>query len=254
MLSFKEIFIDILRGIKTYVVLFAVIVILSIIILTRRPELISWLIGIIASASLFPLIKLATRRAANKDVFIFLVMFGLSILLFILSVASQGLLALLNGYPSSITTIPVVWFLSASCGFTLYFLQVLTSYIVEKETYTTPKVVAKALGASALLSAVTVVFFSIYISLNARNVIGSPLCIMETDYASSRFNLWFSPRKMLFENNYKGSTSPYLRAGTDSKNMTHHWSFRAFSFIEDETAAFSSNLSFYKSSQRQRKC
>lgn len=242
------------RVLIIYIVLFAVVVIFNLILFTRRPELSSWLIGATASCALYPLISLTMRKATIFDALVFKLLLGISIPLFIFSVVTQSPLALLNSYPAPLTAVPIVWFICASLGLICYYLLKFGRDKVENQPCLSKAHVATTLTGSVVLSVLMVVFFSSYASINARDIIGSPVCIMETDRATSDFKYWFSPRKMLFENEYKGSTSAYLRAGTDSDGMTHHWSFRAFSFVESDSSAFSGNLTFYPSTKSQRRC
>jgi hypothetical protein len=167
-----------------------------------------------------------------------------------LAITSQGNLALHNGYPNPLLTIPMFWILGVGL---IIWLPRASPETDENDGIGYSGFVCW-LGSFTLVFAVWVAF-SQYVFAQSR-VIAYPNenCVKETDGERHRWSLMLSPRKMFFENTYKGTTSAYLLAHDANGQFNSHWSFGSMAFIQNETSAFDYGLSFFRTEQKVPPC
>lgn len=236
---------------RVWATLIATLLVGAFTLLSRKPLIISFLIGFIA---LLPHLVILTRLLNQKSILSYIrlpLMIVASLFASVFVILSQSLLAMHNGYPNPLIIIPLLWSVAVAL------------LIVEPRQYYSTNLLVKS--RMKILKFVSLSFlpltimawflFTQFVFHQAQAIAKNEnWCIRETDRTHIYSGLWLSPRKMFLENNYKGSTSPYLLLRFNGKSWSHHWSFAAMDFIENETDAFLGNLSFYKTIQKSKPC
>jgi len=225
------------------------IVIITSVIFTRQPSLISNAFGLVAVLPItFLLFRLPNNKKRQLQTILILTI-G-SIVITILSIASQNLLALHNNYPNPTLVIPLVW-----CATALLTIIEPNGQCNKMLSDLWKQRIISLSFCLIPMTTILWVLFSQFVVYQAQSLSNnSQWCIKETDQSRTQPTFWISPRKMLLENTYKGTKLPYLLLAPDGKIFDHHWSFKSMNFVKNETNAFLFSLSFYKSKQLRPPC
>lgn len=201
----------------------------ALVLVTRRFSLLDWLLGLLALLPAIVTWVYVTRDRKRPKSSLMLALFSVGIGLVFASIAASSPLGLLNGYP-----MPV-----AGAGIAMAGLSLL-SLLVPHEILDAERIAATAAAPFLLIAApMLVVAFSFYVSMRADHFFPGNACMEDSHGARFDRAYWISPRRMLFDNEYKGLTIPYLLLGPDGGTAERHWSFREMDFVANESRAFS---------------
>lgn len=232
-------------------VVLAGIIALNVVLYSRVNNTAHWILGLIA---LGPFYMVWLACAGQKQTFprgICALLIVISPFCFVGVVMSQGMLAMHNGYPLPLLIVPGMWLVGAA--FVIFFP--FQSLFKEQRFDAYRRWALVLTGGSVVALFVMNLAFTQFVQLRAASQFGrGGYCITENNGASFQRTLWISPGKILFRNEWKGVTNAHFLAGSLDGSKTHHWSFWAMDFLENESSAFVGNPSFWRAGPDEKLC